>query len=304
MTEINSLKAMIADIESGLRFQTDEVKRKELINEVEQYKNLLLTKYHDITYSTAMNFNDYEAWIKTLGDQKKHKTGIDFIDSIFGGEGIEEESFINLIGESGSGKSTLGLKILLNVAEREKAYFVSLEMGRYKTYNKINEMIGSSEQRKNLYVDIWEDDFKKTLRNIELYAHNGCKFFLIDSKMKLNLKSNEPTHEKIAKMSGDLSKLTQKLGIIIILINQISEEDIKNKRVTIKGSGDQKYDTDLLISIELDKKNDDIRIFNVAKNRQNDLKPQIKYNKQFQEVDGNSPSYTVEYDGGSEMSYV
>ncbi len=298
---IGTLKATVKMLEDNLGTLKDEAEKIIQIKEIEYCKNKLITQYRDTTYTTAMNFNEYESWIRTLGEQKKHKTGISFIDNIFGGDGIQEESFINLVGESGAGKSTLGLKILLNVAEKEMAYFISLEMGRFKTYNTISNMINSGNQRENLFIDIWEDDLDKTLRNIELYSHNGCKFFLIDSKMKLDVKGKEPTHEKIARMSGELSKLTQKLGIIIILINQTSEEDLKLKRVSLKGSGDQKYDSDLLISIEIDKKNDKLRIFNLVKNRQNDTKCLIKYGLDFKEQ--------IEYvvgtmDSPVEMSYV
>ncbi len=281
---IHALKNIVEMLENNLPNIKDEDQRIKDIQEIEHCKNKLIEQYHDTSYTTAMNFNDYEKWIRTAGEQKKHQTGIEFIDNIFGGEGIEEESFINLVGESGSGKSTLGLRILLNVAEKEPAYFISLEMGRFKTYNTIAGTKPNIAQRENLYIDIWEDSLDKTLRNIELYAMNGCKFFLIDSKMKLEIKGNIPTHEKIAKMSNDLSKLTQKLGIIIILINQTSEEDLKNKRVSLKGSGDQKYDTDILLSIEIDKKDPRYRILNIAKNRQNDILKKINYDLDFKEV--------------------
>jgi replicative DNA helicase len=282
--DIETLKEAIKALESGLRYQQGESEKKAIIAEIDHLKDRLIQQYKDTTYTTAMTFKEYEEWIRTQGEQKKHKTGIEFIDKIFNGEGIQEESFINIVGESGAGKSTLGLKILLNIAKKEPAYFISLEMGRFKTYNKIKGMISEPKQYENLYVDIWEDDFDKTVRDIELYAHNGCKFFLIDSKMKLRLKGNDPTHEKISKMSSELSKLTQKHGIIIMLINQISEEDLRNNRIALKGSGDQKFDTDLLISVEIDKKNDNYRVFNVVKNRQNDIKTKIKYDLNFKEV--------------------
>jgi predicted ATP-dependent serine protease len=302
--DIETLKEAVKSMEAGLPYQKDEATKKEIIKEIDFLKNKLIQQYKDTTYTKAMTFKEYEEWIRTLGEQKKHQTGIDFIDNIFGGEGIQEESFINIVGESGSGKSTLGLQILLNVANKEPAYFISLEMGRFKTYNKIKSMIDdNSKQYDNLIVDIWEDDFSKTIRDIELYAHNGCKFFLIDSKMKLRVSGNEPTHEKISRMSNELSSLTQKHGIIIMLINQISEEDLKNKRVSLKGSGDQKFDTDLLISIEVDKKDDKKRIFNLVKNRQNDVKTKIEYDLNFKEI----PKFDIEVettDYKMEVPYV
>ncbi len=281
---VQILKEEIALIESGIEHQ-DQANKAVKIAEIKEKKNMLLKHYHDTTYATAKTFSNYEKWIQSLGKQQKHKTGISFIDNIFGGDGIQEETFVNLVGESGAGKSTLGIQILLNVAKKEPAYFISLEMGRFKTYNKLSEMITVDDQRENLLIDIWTDNLDNILRDIELYSHNGCKFFLIDSKMKVVIGGNDPTHEKISKLSSALSKLTQKLGIIIILINQTSEEDLKNRRVSLKGSGDQLFDTDLLMSVERDKKDGDIRILNITKNRQNDLTPKVKYGLDFQQKD-------------------
>ena len=300
MTEIEAIKENIKLSEKSLVYQSGE-KKENTIREIDEQKTLLLEKYKDTTYASAMTFNEYEAWIRTQGVQKKHKTGISFIDNIFDGEGIQEESFINLVGASGTGKSTLGLKILANVAEYSPCYFVSLEMGKFKTYNKIASMLKTPQQRENLSVEIWTDDFMKVLRDIELYAYNGCKFFLIDSKMKLTLKGNEATHEKISKMSNMLSRLTQKHGIIIILINQISDENLRNGIINLKGSGDQQYDSDMIISIEKHKKDDNKRIFHIYKNRQNDIVKKIEYGLDFKEVIEVEESI---YQEEGEMPYV
>ena len=278
------LKEIISNNESVLANTKKEEDRKQLIAEINYAKEILVKQYKDISYSSAMTFNQYEKWIRQQGEQKKHKTGINFIDNIFGGDGIEEEKFINLVGAPGTGKSTLALEILLNVAKTEKAYFISLEMGRFKTYNEISSRIKTIEQKENLFIEIWNDNIDNIERDIELFSHNGCKFFVIDSKMKIALNGREPTHEKIEKMSNTLSKLTQRLGIIIILINQMSGDNLKNNVVTLKGSNAQDYDTDILFSIEFDKNNNNQRILNVAKNRQNDVKPKIKYDLSFCEI--------------------
>ncbi len=297
MTDIEGFKNLIADMERSLtnpRLEDGEIIR--IKKDISDTKDMLIKKYNDITYATAMNFNDYERWIKQQGKQKSHKTGIDFIDQIFGGDGIHEETFVNIIGDSGTGKSTLAIQILLNIAEHSKSYFISLEMGRFKTYNKINSMIKTQKQRENLFIDIWNDDLSNIERDIELFARNGAKVFVIDSKMKILVNGAEKEHEKISKLSNSLSKLTQKLGIIIFLINQISEENIKTGRATMKGSGDQKYDSDLIFQIERSKKNDKSRIFHLAKNRQNDIEPKIEYFADFRtyEVEGGTVDMPLE----------
>jgi hypothetical protein len=77
-------------------------------------------------------------------------------------------------------------------------------------------------------------------------------------------------NEKRSSISAALSKLTQQLGIIIILINQVSKGDLKDGRVDFKGSGDVAYDSDInfFINIKRDK-NGTItgRRLNCTKNR-------------------------------------
>jgi len=211
----------------------------------------------------------------------RHKTGILFLDNILC-DGIDEETFINIIGESGAGKSTFAIQVLLNVAKVSKSYFVSLEMGKFKTFNKINGMISDENQKDNLYIDIWTRNLDDLVREIEIFSHNSVKFFVIDSKMKIDIHGNKDEHLKISELSSTLASLTQRLGIIIILINQISEDSLKTGRTSIKGSGDQKYDTDILISIEKNKKDDNTRILNLAKNRQTEEERKFVYDKNFE----------------------
>ena len=112
-------------------------------------------------------------------------------------------------------------------------------------------------------------DLDDLVREIELYAYEGIKFFGIDSKMKISVKGNDPEHLKISKISSTLSKLCAKKDIIIFLINQISEDDMKSKRLSLKGSGDQKYDADLLFFLTIDK--DEKRWLHCTKNRMSDI---------------------------------
>lgn len=281
--EIETLKDFISTREVMLRSETITSDRKqELTKEINEFKDTLLNVYRDISYSPAMTFREYAEYLKTLPSPKKHRTGVDFLDAILGG-GVEEETFINIIGESGSGKSTFAINLLLNVAKNTRSYFVSLEMGKFKTFNKIESMIETDQQRDNLYIDIWTRGLTQITREIELFAHNGVKFFVIDSKMKIEVEGGGDEYQKIAHLSNTLALLTQRLGVIIILINQMSEESIKNGRVAIKGSGDQKYDTDILIAIEKNKKDQNTRTLNLAKNRQTEVETKFVYSKDFKE---------------------
>ena len=88
--------------------------------------------------------------------------------------------------------------------------------------------------------------------------------------MKLEVDSSMDDYKKYSKISNDLSKLTQQNDIIIVLINQISEENLKSGRVSIKGSGDQIYDTDIVMVYRKKKNNESLRELHIYKNRQND----------------------------------
>jgi replicative DNA helicase len=100
-------------------------------------------------------------------------------------------------------------------------------------------------------------------------ANDGIKFFAVDSRMKLRITGGEAEYLKIAKMSSQLSECAIKNDIIILLINQISEEDLKSGRLSFKGSGDQIYDTDMALFIVI--KEDDNRQLICTKNRQDEF---------------------------------
>ncbi len=87
--------------------------------------------------------------------------------------------------------------------------------------------------------------------------------------MKIEVSGNEDEYLKISMITKELSKLCQKLDIIIILINQLSESDIKNGRLSFKGSGDQQYDSDISWFYTKDPKTSKRKLI-CNKNRQDD----------------------------------
>jgi len=105
--------------------------------------------------------------------------------------------------------------------------------------------------------------------------------------MKINVDSNEQDYQKFSKISKRLAELSQRLDIIIFLINQMNEDDIKNKRLAFKGSGDQKYDADIALFYVRDDEGNRKMICN--KNRQDEYEFSIdlKLNSKGQTVDKN-----------------
>jgi len=269
MTSITeTLKQQIKTLQAELdNPKTDEARKLEIQKHIEENKNLLETTYKDLNKRNGVTLREFEKMVDAKGNPIKRATGIALIDEVFDG-GFEEGMFINLVGESGAGKSTIALEILLNIAEFNKSVFIGLEMGDKLTLKKIRQYGISEAHRDNLIIDIHSRDIEIVKREISLYANDGVKFFVIDSKMKLETTMKADEYKKISYISGELSKLTQQLGIIIILINQISEENLKHNRVSLKGSGDQIYDSDIVLVY---KKVKDLtkREMLVYKNRQN-----------------------------------
>lgn len=269
----NPVEAYKIQIENAKRLlednTTSEKQRIDANRVIEENKAILANVYNNLLKRNGKTYRELKAEVDSMGATPKRATGITLLDDFFDG-GIEEETFINLIGESGAGKSTLAIEILLNISEYSKSVFFSFEMGIKRTVKKIGSFRLTDNQQDNLIVDLDSYNIEQLKREVSLYANDGVKFFVIDSKMKLEADGYKDDYKKIAYISNELSKLTQKLGVIIILINQISEENLKNDRVSIKGSGDQIYDSDIVLVYKKSNKDKNRRELQIFKNRQND----------------------------------
>lgn len=190
--------------------------------------------------------------VKAKPNTPSYLTGIFWLDAHFGG--FKDGSFVNIAGESFGGKSTLLIELLANIAEYNKTVFFSFEMYENTTAKKLEKLKDS--QLTNLLIEQHRNELNEVVGLIRTYAQKGVKFFGIDSKMKVKVLGNATTVEKTAMISSVLAKLCQELGVVIILINQIGEDDLKNGRMALKGSGDQVYDSDVIWFITVSKDKD------------------------------------------------
>lgn len=262
------LKAQIKLFEDEFNsVETSQKRKLELSKLIDQNKTLLETTYRDLNKKNSITLREFENEIDNLPEMIKRATGIKLIDDIFDG-GFEESMFINLVGESGSGKSTLGLEILLNIAEHTSSVFFSFEMGDRTTLKKIRKFGIKEAHRDNLMIDRQSRNIEELKREIALHANDGVRFFVVDSKMKIEVDGKQDDYKKISYLSNELSKICQQLGVIVILINQLSEEAIKTGRVSLKGSGDQYYDSDIILVYKKNKSNENQRKLYIEKNRQ------------------------------------
>lgn len=194
------------------------------------------------------------ARVKSKPVLPKYSTGIFWLDDNLKG-GFKEGSFINIAGQSFSGKSTLVLQILSNIASYNKCLFFSFEMYENLLADKLHYL--TDNQKANLLIEQYRNDIDEVVALIKLYASKGVKFVAIDSKMKIKVSGGKEDHQKASLVSSTLAKLCQETGVIIMLINQISEADLKDGRFSLKGSGDQMYDSDVVffITVKEDEKN-------------------------------------------------
>jgi replicative DNA helicase len=198
----------------------------------------------------------------------RYETGVTALDSNLNG-GIEVGTFVQLAGESGSGKTHLLLEILSNVSNYSKTVFFNFEMGDVRIIKRLEHLLTRDEQWENLIIDKDSRDLEILSNEIRLHARDGVKFFVIDSKMKIEVSTNQEDHQKFSSITNRLAKLSQQNDIIIFLINQMSEQDIKNKRLAFKGSGDQQYDSDISLFYVKDEAGKRTLICN--KNRQDEF---------------------------------
>lgn len=228
----------------------------------------------------------------------RYETGIKPLDEQLLG-GIEIGTLVQLAGESFVGKTHLTLEILSNVASYSKAVFFNFEMGDTRIVNRLNYLLDKDCQWDNLIIDNDSRELTALCNEIILHARDGVKFFTIDSKMKIDVKGDGNDHQKFSSITKELSRIAQQNDVIIFLINQMSEDDIKNKRLAFKGSGDQKYDSDIALFYVKDEEGNRRLICN--KNRQDDREffVELRLNDRGRTIGKNEYVNVVEYQSDS-----
>lgn len=255
--------------------------KREIYNNKIKLLDLISMKEQRFTIS-ARELRDK---VNSMKPAIRYETGVYLLDEKLKG-GFEVGSLIQLGGVSGAGKTTLFLDIVANIAKYSKSIFFNFEMGDRRIVKRLTSKLKENQQWDNLHINSDTRNVDDLIMEITILADEGVKFFAVDSRMKLNLSGSEAEYQKIAKMSEKLSECAIKNDIIILMINQISEENIKNKRLSFKGSGDQMYHTDMALFIVINE--DDSRTLICPKNRQDEFTFKIDLAKPIYE-------FTVEY---------
>jgi len=250
------------------------------------------TNYEPQKLSQAIT--DYD----NMPNKPKYETGVALVDNYFNG-GLELSQLIMLGGAKGAGKTAFSLQFLFNVSQGFKSAFFSFEMPIWKIAQRSKKANLTQQQQDNILILDKGRDISDIQRNIKYLAKSGVKFFTIDSLMKLTNKHHTgKRHEQIADITSKLSKLCMELDIIIILIVQISNEDLKSNRMAVKGSGDADYDADIMFFLQKDKDDEHKRYFICEKNRQNgnEFKQEVYFNPKILKLQQHRPAlYEASY---------
>ena len=268
---------IVKEIESAERAENYErviELKRELYNNKIKMLDLLTVKNEKLTITARQ----LKSKVDSMKPAARYETGIRVLDEALRG-GFEVGSLIQLAGVSFGGKTTLFLQIVANIAKYNKSVFFNFEMGDRRITKRLTELLKEEQQWDNLLINSETRNIDDLVMEITLLADEGIKFFAVDSRMKLNKTGSDAEYLKIASMSKMLSECAIKNDIIILMINQISEEDLKTGRLSFKGSGDQKYDSDMALFIVVDE--DETRHLICDKNRQDEVTFKIQLPKDY-----------------------
>jgi predicted ATP-dependent serine protease len=186
------------------------------------------------------------------------KLGISAIDDeFFNGKGVFQNSFIAIGADSSTGKTTLALQMIANLAYQNiQSQFYSFEMGDRQFFNEIapqakNKLakIAKTEYAKNLFLDFHSRTIKDLAMSIQMRAEDGVRAFVIDSYLSIYAGTDD--FKKMKEVVDMLATLKKELGILIILIAQISKSDSFNNVWDFHGGTTLKYESDVALFIRL-----------------------------------------------------
>jgi len=213
--------------------------------------------------------------VDSMPNVPRYETGLTWLDRYLKPyessslKGFEVGSLIILAGASGAGKSHIMLDMLSNISRHKKCMFFNFEMGDRRIVHRLKKLLKTKEQLSNFILNSESRDLDDLIMDITIMANEGVKFFAIDSKMKISVKGNEAEYQKISKITKLLSEVAIKNDIILFLINQISEENLKHGVKSFKGSGDQLYDADMALFLTVGENG--VRTLECSKNRQDEF---------------------------------
>ena len=208
-----------------------------------------------------------------MTEPSKIETGIRKLDAMLCG-GIEPAQLVHVGGEKNVGKTTLMKQVLYNTSSGFDSLFFSFEMPAWKMAKYTKQMKGTANLSRYRIIDtqmMKSRDVMDVARMIRMqHRKNNIRFVLIDSKMKLTHKTFQGSSDSDRKGDIDaiLNAVVQETGIVLMMIVQLSKNDIKEGSMSSYGSGLSDYEADIQLMMYHSKDNDNSVEMKVTKNRQ------------------------------------
>ncbi len=264
--EFEELDAKCASLLIQIDKEIDKQKRIKLKKEFHRTKLEMINIIELEKESHGITARELIDKIKNMKPIPRYALGLSTLDEKFNG-GIEVGTFIQIAGQSFAGKTHFILEVLSNISGYSECVLFNFEMGDRRIARRLDKLLITDTQLDNMIIDSRTRNIDDMINEIRIYARKGVRFFAIDSKMKIT-SSEKDDFKRFGEITSKLSRVCQENDIIVFLINQMSEDDMKNKRFAFKGSGDQLYDTDIALFLTVDK--EDNRKLICTKNRQDE----------------------------------
>lgn len=278
-------------------YHLNKVKMLDLIHSKDDGKRMGLTA------------REYKKRFMSKKKKPVYSCGIDKIDFFFEG-GFVLGQLINIAGQSYAGKTELTMSMAANFSISKKICWFNFEMGERNFYKRLERVLTHNQQWDNFYINEDCRNIDKLISEMEILIEEGYFCFGIDSKMKISGGNGKEDYQRFSNISTRLSEFAQTKDILIFFINQMNEDDLKNKRLALKGSGDQQYDSDIVffLTVEEDKTNmkkieDRKRYLVCNKNRQTEKTFSIELTKDDYLIKSNKP-IVIEFESDkNEINY-
>lgn len=238
------------DVDNALLHKKTKLKKEieyiELIESEKALKTITLGAFLQKEYK---DIEFIRTDIKAFDDYLKNE------EDITGGLPIG--AMIQFAARSAAGKTSTLMRLALNITKNgEKVAHINYEMSEmllHKSYTKIisgNYSYFEKSMENLILPENPSNRLEDLIRDIKLlHYRQGIRVFIVDSRMKIRVDNARNSKEAATEISHELSELVRTLGVTIILINQLSEEAIKDNRIVLKESGDQEYDADLVLGL-------------------------------------------------------
>ena len=270
------------ELEESLKIEKQYAKlRIEIIDEVTQ----------EVASRKSLTMTELEKMVDNMPKQQKIKTGISSLDAelsipvehikddgnillLDGDQGFTLGNFIQIAGAKYAGKTTLMMKIMTHFSHTDPVSWFDFEMGREKAVQTSRKF---KRDTSNINYYDGSREIVEVIDEIKFLYADGAKHFVIDSMMKLNAKGYKRGYEAASYISSVLSELTSSMGINIYMINQMSQDSLRNGDLFMKHGNDIEYDSDYIFFIMRKKEgkddngvpkyNEDMRLIVCTKNR-------------------------------------